>query len=168
MKEVKAAKEHQQQLIFEAAERLTRYQALLTTYTARGDEMIEKQITFHRAKLYQEIWEISLSKVAAKYQVPSNKLKEACEKADIPLPTNKYWGDLSVGKSVSPTPLPVSSIDELTVVFKVREKERLPQAEKAPTKESASDTHVQENFPPPKQRDGKNLYEREVDRKSVV
>ena len=167
MKEVKAAKEHQQQLIFEAAERLTRYQELLNTYTARGDEMIEKQITFHRAKLYQEIWEISLSKVAAKYQVPSNKLKEACEKADIPLPTNKYWGDLSVGKSVSPTPLPFSSLDELTVVFKVREKERLPQAEKVSTKESTSDTHVQENFPPPKQRDGKNLYEREVLYKEV-
>ena len=167
MKEVKATREHQQQLIFEAAERLTRYQELLNTYTAGGDEMIEKQITFQRAELYREIWEISLSKVAAKYQVPSNKLKEACEKADIPLPTNKYWGDLSVGKSVSPTPLPVSSIDELTVVFKVREKERLPQAEKIPTKERASDTHVQEDFPPPKQRDGKNLYEREVLYKEV-
>ena len=49
MKEVKAAKEHQQQLIFEATERLTRYQELFNTYTAGGDEMIEKQITFHRA-----------------------------------------------------------------------------------------------------------------------
>ena len=167
MKEVKAAREHQQQLIFEATERLTRYQELLDTYIVGGDEMIEKQVTFQRVELYREIWEISLSKVAAKYQVPAGKLKEACEKADIPLPTNKYWGDLSVGKPVIPTPLPNSSLTELTVVFKVREKERLPQAEKIPTKESVADSQAQEASTPHKRNDGKNLYEREVLYKEV-
>ena len=39
MKEVKVAKERQQQLILEAAERLMRYQELLDTYTKGGDEM---------------------------------------------------------------------------------------------------------------------------------
>ena len=110
MKEVKVAKERQQQLILEAAERLMRYQELLDTYTKGGNEMIEKQVTFQRAELYREIWAISLSKVAAKYQVPASKLKEACEKANIPLPTNKYWGDLSVGKPVTPIPLPDFSL----------------------------------------------------------
>lgn len=167
MKEVNAAKERQQQLIFEATERLTRYQELLVTYTAGGDEMIEKQVTFQREELYREIWEISLSKVTARYQVPSGKLKEACKKADIPLPTNKCWGDLSVGKPVTPTPLPDSSLTELTVVFKVRERERLPQAEKSPTKESAPDTYAQGTSLLPKHRDGKNLYEREVLYKEV-
>lgn len=167
MKEVKAAKERQQQLIFESAERLTRYLELLDTYTEGGDEMIEKQVTFRRAELYREIWEISLSKVAAKYQVPASKLKEACEKANIPLPTNKYWGDLSVGKPVTPIPLPDSSHAELTVVFKVREKERLTQPEKIPMKESGPDVCAQETIHQPKHRDGKNLYEREVLYKEV-
>lgn len=137
MKEVKVAKERQQQLILEAAERLMRYQELLDTYTKGGDEMVEKQVTFQRAELYREIWAISLSKVAAKYQVPASKLKEACEKANIPLPTNKYWGDLSVGKPVTPIPLPDSSLTELTVVFKVREKEHQSQAEKCPPKKAS-------------------------------
>ena len=127
--------------------------------------MIEKQITFQRAELYREIWEISLSKVAAKYQVPAGKLKEACEKGGIPLPSNKYWGDLSVGKLVTPTPLPDSSLTELTVVFKVREKERLPQAERISTEENES--NMREVSPLPKQRDGRNLYEREILYKEV-
>ena len=42
MKEVKVAKERQQQLILEAAERLMRYQELLDTYTKGGDEMTKK------------------------------------------------------------------------------------------------------------------------------
>lgn len=52
MKEVKVAKERQQQLILEAAERLIRYQELLDTYTKGGDGMVEKQVTFQRAELY--------------------------------------------------------------------------------------------------------------------
>lgn len=166
MKEVKAARERQQQLLFEVAERRIHYQDLLDSYTVGGDEMIEKQVTFQRADLYREIWEISLSKVAAKYQVPTGKLKEACEKADIPLPTNKYWGDLSVGKPVTPTPLPDSSVIELTVVFKVREKERPPQTNN-PSKESVSDTPVPEISLSLKHHDGKNLYERDVLYKEV-
>lgn len=167
MKEVKVAKERQQQLILETAERLMRYQELLDTYTKGGDEMVEKQVTFQRAELYREIWAISLSKVAAKYQVPASKLKEACEKANIPLPTNKYWGDLSVGKPVTPIPLPDSSLTELTVVFKVREKEHQSQAEKMPTKESLPDVRAQATPQLPKHRDGKNLYERGILYKEV-
>ena len=167
MKEVKVAKERQQQLILEAAERLMRYQELLDTYTKGGDEMVEKQVTFQRAELYREIWAISLSKVAAKYQVPASKLKEACEKAKIPLPTNKYWGDLSVGKPVTPIPLPDSSLTELTIVFKVREKEHQSQAEKMPTKESLPDVRAQATPQLPKHRDGKNLYERGILYKEV-
>ena len=45
MKEVKAARERQQQLLFEVAERRIHYQDLLDSYTVGGDEMIEKQVS---------------------------------------------------------------------------------------------------------------------------
>ena len=34
------------------------------------DAMEKKEVTFQRGELYEEIWQISLSKVAKKYEVP--------------------------------------------------------------------------------------------------
>lgn len=56
--------------------------------------------TFPREEIYNEIWENSTSRTAKKYDVPYQKLKEACEKANIPLPTNTYWASISVGKVI--------------------------------------------------------------------
>ena len=67
--------------------------------------MLEKKtIKFNRKELYAEIWERSLSKVAKKHDIQYSKLKEACEKSNIPLPTQAYWSSLYSGKKVEKTP----------------------------------------------------------------
>lgn len=71
--------------------------------------------TFPREEIYNEIWENSTSRTAKKYDVPYQKLKEACEKANIPLPTNTYWASISVGKVIEKTPLPESAETELVL-----------------------------------------------------
>ncbi len=68
-----------------------------------------------REQLYNEIWELSVSKVVAKYNVSYAKLKQACVDADIPTPSNAYWGNLSMGNPVTKTPLPVSDIKEVVI-----------------------------------------------------
>lgn len=82
--------------------------------------MEKKTVTFQREQLYQEIWEISLSKVAKKYDVPYAKLKDACVQANIPLPSLSYWGNLQCGKEVSKMPLPQSDQQEISVTFSYR------------------------------------------------
>ena len=74
-----------------------------------------KMTTFPREEIYNEIWENSTSRTAKKYDVPYQKLKEACEKANIPLPTNTYWASISVGKVIEKTPLPESAETELVL-----------------------------------------------------
>lgn len=68
-----------------------------------------------REQLYNEIWELSVSKVAAKYNVSYAKLKQACVDTDIPTPSNSYWGNLSMGNPVTKTPLPISDIKEVAI-----------------------------------------------------
>ncbi len=137
--------------------------------------MEKKEVTFQRNKLYEEIWQLSLSKVAKKYDVPYQKLKDACTEANIPLPSQSYWGNLHIGKSVQKEPLPESSHTTVTVRFSVRttspvspvsqtqlqayiakrtppqEKDKAVVAETTDTKSS-----------PSKSAYGGNLYEREV------
>lgn len=84
------------------------------------DSMEKKEVTFQREKLYEEIWQLSLSKVAKKYNVPYQKLKDACKEADIPLPSQSYWTNLYIGNSVQKEPLPESSRTIVTVSFFVR------------------------------------------------
>ena len=96
--------------------------------------MKKKEVTFQREKLYEEIWELSLSKVAKKYDVPYQKLKYACKEADIPLPSQSYWGNLSIGNPVQKELLPESSQTAVTVRFSVR------------TASSVSKTHLQDYF----------------------
>ncbi len=90
-------------------------------YGTGGERNMEKKtVSLQRDKLYEEIWTISLTKVAKQYDVPYQKLKEACEKSKIPLPTPSYWGNLSVGKTVEKIPLPPSDISTVTVTFSVK------------------------------------------------
>ncbi|MBQ6076396.1 MAG: hypothetical protein IJK86_09655 [Lachnospiraceae bacterium] len=79
--------------------------------------MNKTSMTFHRDALYQEIWDISLSKVAKKYGISPGKLKTACIKANIPLPTNSYWGKLQAGKPVQRPPLPDYPEEEISIEF---------------------------------------------------
>ena len=91
MKEVKEARKQQEKLLERIEAQIAYYDDILRFETG-GDTTEKKTMTFQRDTLYQEIWEISLSKVAKKYDVPYDKLKAACVKANIPLPSQSYWG----------------------------------------------------------------------------
>lgn len=137
--------------------------------------MEKKKVTFQRDKLYEEIWQISLSKVAKKYDVPYQKLKDACAAARIPLPSQSYWGNLYIGKAVEKEPLPESSQTTVTVQYSVRtvsptspisqtrlqsliDQEALPQNKKAVVTSEAAETVIT----PPKSDRGGNLYDRKT------
>ncbi|TGE36693.1 hypothetical protein E4K67_19925 [Desulfosporosinus fructosivorans] len=78
--------------------------------------MTEEQTTkLSREQLYDEIWEISVSGVAKKYNVPYAKLVKLCKETNIPYPPSGYWTQLNFGKPVTNTPLPESSIVEVTL-----------------------------------------------------
>lgn len=59
-----------------------------------------------REKLYNEIWEISPSQVARKYNISYQKLKKACEETNIPLPPADYWTNIKKGITQPIPPLP--------------------------------------------------------------
>lgn len=45
---------------------------------------------FERNRLYDEIWEISLTGVAKKYGLNYTKLVQVCKENDIPYPSSSY------------------------------------------------------------------------------
>lgn len=130
--------------------------------------MERKAARFNRATLYEEIWEQTLTAVAKKYRVPYPKLKEACEKANIPLPSNSYWSNRGIGKAVVKIPLPASNDEEVVVTYSVRPEESaiLPSTPTAPA-EADKQGAVTPLSLPRKNYTGANLYERDVLYKEV-
>lgn len=47
-------------------------------------------VKFERKKLYDEIWEISLTGVSKKYGLNYTKLVQACKENNIPYPSSGY------------------------------------------------------------------------------
>lgn len=75
----------------------------------------DEPVLFSREQLYNEIWEISVSGVAKKYNVPYNLLIAQCKERNIPIPPSGHWMKLKFGKPVIQPPLPDSSISQVTV-----------------------------------------------------
>ena len=121
MKEVKEAKKKREQLLQKIDFQKAFYENILR-YEAGGDTLEGEKTTIvlRRDNLYQEIWESSLSKTAKKYGIPYEKLRDACVKANIPLPTQSYWGNLHAGKPVQKTPLPDAADNELSIEYSYR------------------------------------------------
>lgn len=69
----------------------------------------EQGVKLAREQLYKEIWEISVSGVAKKYNAAYNDLLKLCKETDIPVPESGYWTKLKYGKPVEQIPLPESS-----------------------------------------------------------
>ena len=59
-------------------------------------QTIVMQLT--RKQLYDEIWEISASGVAKKYDIPYSQLLKQIKAANIPVPPSGYWTKISFGK----------------------------------------------------------------------
>ena len=56
---------------------------------------------FERKKLYDEIWEISLTGVSKKYGLNYTKLVQACKENTIPYPSSAYWTKKNMGLDFS-------------------------------------------------------------------
>ena len=137
-----------------------------------------------REKLYQDIWQIGITRTAKKYGIPYPLFKQACQDAKIPLPTQSYWGNLAVGKSVERPVLPKVDFNDVTIELHSkgktikREKSSNPPEEKVTGKKNsdvtdvtkerkslqANDTseHPSESFVHKQNRWGGILYERET------
>ena len=69
-----------------------------------------------RQELYDEIWSISASKVAAKYEISYSRFLKICRENSIPIPSSGYWTKIKCGKPVEKTPLPASKTDTVNLV----------------------------------------------------
>lgn len=79
--------------------------------------MIENQpARISRSKLYDEVWEIAVTGVSKKYDVPYSKLLNICKKYQIPVPYSGYWTKIDFGKPVEKTPLPPADDFEIDLV----------------------------------------------------
>lgn len=85
--------------------------------------MLEEQfMKISRELLYNEIWEISVSGVAKKYNVPYAELLRLCKEIEVPIPPSGYWTKLNFGKPVEKIPLPESSQSEVILPINVEPK----------------------------------------------
>ena len=86
----------------------------------------EQFIKISRELLYNEIWEISATGVAKKYNVPYAELLRLCKEIEIPIPPSGYWTKLSFGKPVEKNPLPESLQNEVILPINVESKRSKP------------------------------------------
>ena len=56
---------------------------------------------FERKKLYDEIWDISLTGVSKKYRLNYTKLVQVCKENNIPYPSSAYWTKKNMGLDYS-------------------------------------------------------------------
>lgn len=70
-------------------------------------------ITMNRILLYNEIWDVSATGVAKKYNIPYAELLRICKEVQIPIPPSGYWVKLSFGKLVEKIPLPESPLSDV-------------------------------------------------------
>lgn len=64
------------------------------------------QVKINRIELYNETWQLSRKNICTKYGIKDTELKEVCKKMNIPLPDNRYWTNLRMGKEVQIPKLP--------------------------------------------------------------
>jgi len=76
-------------------------------------------IKIARKQLYDEIWTMSVSGVAKKYNLNYSKLIETCKQENIPFPSSGFWTRKNMGKDITSeiVPLPESDSDYVSVVI---------------------------------------------------
>lgn len=82
--------------------------------------MMNDSIIMSRKQLYDEIWNISVTGVAKKYNLNYPKLINICKEYNIPYPTSAYWTKKNIGMDISDliVSLPDSEIKEITLYSK--------------------------------------------------
>jgi hypothetical protein len=77
----------------------------------------DSTIIMTREKLYNEIWEISLKRVAEKYNLNYAKFINSCKEYNIPCPTSAYWTKKHMGMDVSDDIISLPESEEKNVAL---------------------------------------------------
>lgn len=73
-----------------------------------------------REELYKEIWEISLTGVAKKYDLNYSKLASTCKEYNIPYPTSAYWTKKKMGLDTKDDVISLSESDEKEIRLELK------------------------------------------------
>lgn len=98
--------------------------------------MPREVIIYERERLYEEVWESPVTKVAKRYGVTDTALRKMCRKLGVPVPGNGYWAKLAAGKKVKPDRLYVLKEGEPTSIRVERYRDPLDDVE--PGEEAAA------------------------------
>lgn len=69
-----------------------------------------QKFTIERTKLYEEVWNEPMTKVAKVYGLSDVGLRKICVKLEVPCPPRGYWAQLAAGKKIKRTPLRASNV----------------------------------------------------------
>lgn len=73
-------------------------------------------VAVERSKLYEQVWSIPSSQLAALYGISDVGLAKVCKRYNIPRPPRGYWASLAAGQRIRKPRLP-SSMSEDDVVY---------------------------------------------------
>ncbi len=76
-----------------------------------------EKLTFTRQELYDLVWSTPLSTLSLKYGISYHKLRNACNKMNIPLPDYGHWMRLEHKKPVHIKDLPTESTSITAITF---------------------------------------------------
>ncbi|MDT3425165.1 hypothetical protein J2Z22_000678 [Paenibacillus forsythiae] len=79
------------------------------------------KIEMTRKQLYDEIWEMSVTGVAKKYNLPYAHLMKQIKEASIPIPPSGYWTKLNFSEKNSDRAEMETPVAESSPTFKVSE-----------------------------------------------
>ena len=68
--------------------------------------MENRSITVNRKELYEQVWNVPVSRLAPKYGISDVGLKKICRKLNVPTPPLGYWAKIQHNIKVEKTPLP--------------------------------------------------------------
>ena len=91
------------------------------------DEMAGFSIS--RKVLYEEIWNMSATKVAEKYELSYTRLLRACKQNQIPVPPPGYYAKIAAGKPVKRIPLPESETETIAIEAPRERQAKVPTVE---------------------------------------
>lgn len=74
-----------------------------------------------RQELYDLVWSLPMSKLAKKFKVEQERLKEICTENTIPLPKRGYWSKVRFNKKEVKAPLPKIENSNFLINLKTRE-----------------------------------------------
>ncbi len=66
----------------------------------RGKAVTWKTTSFKRQKLFDEVWETPVTKLAKAYGLSDVGLRKICVALDVPLPPRGHWARLAAGKTI--------------------------------------------------------------------